>query len=390
MLITKPPMGWNSWNTFMDKIDEKTIMETADAMVNQGLLKAGYEYLVIDDSWAERERDAEGRLKVNYTKFPNGMKAVADYVHSKGLKFGMYSCAGVRTCMCYPGSFGHEFQDARFFADIGVDYLKYDYCFRPALADGPMLYNRMGMALRAAGRDILFSACNWGKDNTTEWIRSTGAHMFRSTTDIMDSYQSMKNIALSQLSNLPYTAPGCFNDLDMLIVGLHGKGCMALGADGCSDIEYRQHFAFWCMLSAPLMIGADVRDLSPDTLALLTNRELLAIDQDPEVRPPYIHGQALQRPECAQEHIVLLKHLADGNYAAGYFNFGDQEANIPSEFYNWGIDISSGCSLQFSDVFTGEDMGIFRDFYRARVPAHDCRLYKVRLIWTGRPASRQL
>lgn len=380
MLVMKPPMGWNSWNTFMSRIDEKTIKETADAMISQGLADAGYEYLIIDDSWSERERDSDGNLKVNFTKFPNGMKAVADYVHGKGLKFGMYSSAGVRTCMCFPGSFGHEFQDAQFFADIGIDYLKYDYCFRPSLADGPMLYNRMGMALRATGRDIVFSACNWGKDNTTEWIRSTGAHMFRSTTDIMDSYQSMKDIALSQLKNLPFTAPGCFNDLDMLIVGLYGKGCMALGSEGCSEIEYRQHFSFWCMLSAPLIIGADIREMSESTRALLTNKELLSIDQDPEVRPPYVHGQSGHRPECGEDHIVLLKHLSDGSYAAGYFNFADQEANIPSEFYNWGIDISSGYSLQFKDIFTGEDMGCFREFYRARVPAHDCRMYRVRLV----------
>lgn len=378
MLVQTPPMGWNSWNTFMSKIDEKTIRETADAIVAEGLLEAGYEYLVIDDSWSERERDKKGNLKVNCTKFPNGMKAVADYVHGKGLKFGMYSSAGVRTCMCFPGSFGHEFQDAQFFADIGVDYLKYDYCFRPALADGPMLYNRMSMALKATGRDIVFSACNWGRDNTPSWIRSTGAHLFRSTLDIADSYQSMRDIAASQLRNLPYIAPGCFNDLDMLVVGLHGKGSMVLGPTGCTDTEYRQHFAFWCMLSAPLMIGADVRNMTPETKAILTNKELLAIDQDPDVRPPYVHGQDFSGENA--ESVVLFKHLANGEYAVGYFNFGDQDANIPSEFYNWGLEASSGYGLQFTDVFTEEDMGTFAEFYRAAVPAHDCRVYRARLV----------
>ncbi|MBE6597807.1 MAG: glycoside hydrolase family 27 protein, partial [Ruminococcaceae bacterium] len=190
MLAQTPPMGWNSWNTFGENINEQVIRETADAIVEKGLRDAGYEYVVIDDCWAMRDRDENGRLVPDPVKFPSGMKALSDYVHSKGLKFGIYSCAGYRTCADYPGSFDHEFEDAQTFADWGVDFLKYDYCNKPKLANGPILYNRMSMALKATGREILFSACNWGSDEVHKWIRSTGTHMYRSTPDILDNPQS--------------------------------------------------------------------------------------------------------------------------------------------------------------------------------------------------------
>ena len=179
MLARKPPMGWNSWNTFGWNINDKLIRETADAMVETGLRDAGYKYVVIDDCWSLRRRGPDGRIVPDPEKFPYGMKDLADYVHSKGLKLGMYSCAGTMTCAGFPGSFGHEFLDAETFASWGVDFLKYDFCHKPKLANGPILYNRMAMALKATGREILFSACNWGSDNVERWIRSSGAHMYR-------------------------------------------------------------------------------------------------------------------------------------------------------------------------------------------------------------------
>ena len=179
-------MGWNSWNTFGENISEELIMGIADAMVEKGLRDAGYEYIVIDDCWSLRERGEDGRLVADPKKFPHGMKYLADYIHSKGMKFGMYSCAGTLTCAGYPSSFDHEYLDAQTFADFGVDFLKYDFCYKPETSDGPLLYYRMGMALKATGREILFSACNWGSDNVWQWIRSTGAHMYRSTGDIVD------------------------------------------------------------------------------------------------------------------------------------------------------------------------------------------------------------
>lgn len=218
MIKNTPPMGWNSWNTFGADINEKLIFETADKMVETGLLDAGYDYLVIDDCWSLKERDNDGRLVADPEKFPHGMKAVADYVHSKGLKFGMYSCAGNLTCAGYPGSFEHEFTDAGTFAEWGVDFLKYDYCYHSNIIHGKYLYRRMGLALKNCGRDILFSACSWGADNTAEWMRETGANMWRSTGDIFDTWESIKKLTEEQDAILPYGGAGCFNDMDMLVV----------------------------------------------------------------------------------------------------------------------------------------------------------------------------
>lgn len=377
MFVQTPPMGWNSWNTFTSDINEKMIMETADAMVDQGLLAAGYEYLVIDDCWSERERDSNGNLVASHEKFPRGMKFIADYVHSKGLKFGMYSCAGIRTCGDYPGSFGHEFQDAKFFAENEVDFLKYDFCYVPTLANGPMLYNRMSMALKASGREILFSACNWGSDDVNKWIRSTGASMYRSTGDITDTFQSIKSLAVSQIDNLAYSAPGCFNDIDMLVAGLYGKGNIGFG-DGCTDAEYRLHFALWCMFASPLMIGADVRSINEVTKKLLTNKDLIAINQDPEARPPFMGPQHYSKETPGG--IVFFKHLSNNEYAIGFFNFGDKESRIDCKFYDYGIDTMCGFGFHMTDLFTGEDAGVHNEIYQVRVPSHDCKIYKAKLV----------
>ena len=258
MFPKKPPMGFNTWNTFGENISADMIKQTADAMVEKGLVDAGYEYLVIDDCWSKRRRDPEtDRIVPDPVKFPNGMKDVSDYVHQKGMKFGMYSCAGVRTCADYPGSFDHEYLDAKTFADYGADFLKYDYCYKPENADGPLLYRKMSMALRSSGRDIMLSACNWGCDDVHKWIRSTGAGMYRSTGDICDNFVSFRDIFLSQLDNFVYSAPGCFNDIDMLTVGMYSQG--NVGSTGCTDTEYRLQFSLWCMFAAPLMLGCDVR-----------------------------------------------------------------------------------------------------------------------------------
>ena len=271
-------MGWNSWNTFGREIHEDMIKETADAMVEHGMLDAGYNYLVIDDCWSLLERDKNGSLVADPEKFPHGMKAVADYVHSKGLKFGMYSCCGVKTCAGYPGSWGHEFDDAAYFASVGVDFLKYDNCYHPSM-QSHLSYNRMSLALKSTGRDILYSACNWGNAQVETWARSVGADMYRSTGDIFDSFESIRKLSESQKDKLAYSSAGCFNDIDMLVVGMKGKG--NVGKDsGCTDAQYRYHFALWCMMMSPLMIGCDVRDMSPEVHTLLTNKNLIAINQD--------------------------------------------------------------------------------------------------------------
>jgi len=376
MLSKTPPMGWNSWNTFGNDICEKVVLETADAMVKTGLKDAGYEYVVIDDCWSKRERDENGRIVADPDKFPHGMKFVADYVHSLGLKFGMYSCAGILTCGQYPGSFDHEYLDARMFAEFGVDFLKYDFCFKPDHVPGPLLYRRMGMALKASGREILFSACNWGSDNVETWIRSTGAHMYRSTGDINDSFKSMGDIAVSQIGKLAYSGVGCFNDIDMLVCGMGNVGNVAAG--GMTDKEYLFHFALWCAMQSPLMIGCDVRSMSEATRATLTNKELIRIDQDEEARPFYpINGKPVGSA------LVGFKHLSGGEYLLGAFNFADSPVNpwtLTTNMYDIGLTANSGFGLRLTDVITGEDAGVRQGSMFIPLKAHDFRLYRGSLV----------
>lgn len=209
MLGKTPPMGWNSWNTFGPDVNEQIVLETADVMAEKGYLEAGYEYVVIDDCWMEKER-VDGKLVVNKEKFPHGMKYVGDYIHSKGLKFGIYSAAGTLTCQGFPGSYGHEFEDARMFADWGVDYLKYDLCHFPGSGDIRNAYITMAMALRATGRDIMYAACPVGQGEPHKWMRSVGAHLYRSTGDINDSFESFRSNAMSQFRSLATSAPRLF------------------------------------------------------------------------------------------------------------------------------------------------------------------------------------
>lgn len=380
MLAKTPPMGWNSWNTFGENINEKLIIETADVMANEGFLEAGYEYLVIDDCWAMRERDENGFLVPDPEKFPHGMKYVADYVHSKGLKFGMYSCAGVLTCAGYPSSFDYEYLDARTFADWGVDFLKYDFCNFPSTADCKHRYRRMSMALKATGREILFSACNWGVEEPWKWMKSIGAHMYRSTGDIQDNYQSFKEIALSQIDNLPYSSFGSFNDPDMLIVGMYGKGNVGFG--GCTDLEYQTHFALWCMFGVPLMMGGDMRDMSEASRKLLLNKDLIAIDQDEECRPAAIVSSG----PYSKDHgpcLAMFRHLSNGEFALAFFNFGDVDdheiAYYGFSFDDIGIPRDSGYGLELTDVITGENIGVKKDTFIPSLKAHACKVYRAKL-----------
>ena len=373
-----PPMGWNSWNTFTWNISEALIRETADAMVSSGLKDAGYEYVVIDDCWSLKQRDENGDLVADPEKFPNGMKAVADYVHSKGLKFGMYSCCGTHTCAGYPGSFEHEFQDAATFAAWGVDYLKYDNCYRPQFASGEMLYKRMSLALRNCGRDILLSACNWGHEDVHRWIRSSGAQLFRSTGDIQDNWESIKTLAQSQMEKQPFSGPYCHNDIDMLVVGMHGSSNNEYIGTlwGCTDEEYRTHFSLWALMNSPLMIGCDIRKMSQVTRETLTNREVIALNQDPECRGPYRLGQ-WNDPEGV---FSLVKPLQNGDLAIGMFNFGDKPGEMSLQFWDLGIPAAAGLGLAFRDCWAGEDLGVFTERYAVTIPAHGCRVFRASLV----------
>ena len=350
MIKHLPPMGWNTWNTFAENINEELILASADTLISSGLKDAGYEYVVIDDCWALKERDKDGRLVPDPKKFPHGMKYVADYIHSKGLKFGMYSCCGTMTCAGYPASYNREFIDAATFAQWGVDFLKYDYCFKPSSSEGKLLYRRMGLALASCGRDILLSGCSWGIDQTHEWIGSTGAHMWRSTGDIFDTWESLKGLIVQQYDILPFGGQGCFNDMDMLIVGMKGRG--HVGLKGCTDEEYKLHFAAWCLLESPLMIGCDIREMSDETRRILMNDEMIRINQDPLCRQPY----KVKNHAWNDNVLIYVKALANGDLAIGMFNLSDEKSRAAMNLDEIGLPFSTGRTLELTEVWTGENL----------------------------------
>ena len=367
ILAQRPPMGFNTWNTFGNDINEKMLLEITDALVERGYKEAGYEYVVIDDCWSLRERNKKGELVADPEKFPHGMKYVADYIHKKGLKFGMYSCAGTRTCAGYPGSYDHEYQDARTFASWGVDFLKYDFCYFPEKADCKQRYLTMSLALRSTGRDILFSACNWGVQEPWNWMRTVGVHMFRSTGDIFDTFASTSDIIHKQIDKFNSSSYGCFNDIDMLTVGMKGVGNTANGV-GNTYNEYELEFAFWCYFGAPLMIGGDIRSIDEEYRLLLQNKDLIKLNQDAECRPPF---EAYVRDDC---HF-FVKVLEDKKLAFGIFNLGDHDRwNAEIVFAEFGIPVSSNVKLRMKDLITGEDLGSRADDLFLNVKAHSCRI----------------
>ncbi len=363
MLAATPPMGWNSWNTFGPDIDQNLIVETADAMVETGLRDAGYRYLVVDDTWMAPER-VDGHLAPDPDRFSMGIAELARQVHDRGLLFGIYSSAGTHTCEGLPASFGYEVVDAATFAEWGVDFLKYDFCYTAAGADPVGLYRRMGQALRSTGRDIVFSVCEWGVNEPWKWGASVGAHLWRTTGDIFDSWDSVSQIGFELQADLhAYAGPGRWNDPDMLVVGMKGKG--HVGRGGLTEAEYRSHFALWCLLAAPLMIGCDVRSMDDATHELLTDPHLIAIDQDPlgsQARRVsdggHAHGQTWARP------------LANGSWAVGFFNTSDR----PGEVISVGWDLlgmADGVAVDVVNVTTGERRSGVTSSYATKVEPHD-------------------
>lgn len=372
-LALTPPMGWNSWNTFASAINEKVVRETADAMVANGMRDAGYVYIVIDDTWSLRERDANGSLVADPVKFPSGMKALADYLHGKGFKFGLYSCAGKTTCGGYPGSWGHEFQDARLWASWGVDYLKYDWCDH-GTADARDAYGRMSAALRAAGRPVVFSLCEWGQNKPWEWAASVG-HLWRTTGDIYDSYDGRKgwesgwkrildqqyslvdNVGADGLGK--FAGPGHWNDPDMLEVG----------NEGLSLAESRAHFSFWCMLAAPLMAGNDVRHMAPEIRAIMTDKDVIAIDQDPLGKEGF---RALSEPATDRE--IWVKELSNGEWAVCVLNTGAAAKDLTVE---WGRLWTIQGKFTVRDVWAKKNVGDTTQPYTARLDSHDVALFRL-------------
>ena len=286
-----PPMGWNSWNRFEGDITEDIVKEIADAMVKTGMKEAGYEYIIIDDIW-QGGRDNRNHIIPDPVKFPGGIKALADYVHSKGLKLGIYSDAAEWTCAGYTASYGFEEQDAKTFATWGIDYLKYDYCNAPVdMITAMKRYKTMGDALKATGRPIVYAICEWGQRKPWLWAKEVGGNLWRTTWDSRDVWETEKydsghagimNILDKQAGLECYAGPGGWNDPDLLMTGLYGNGKSSSndGANGCNDIEYKSQFSLWCMLAAPLIVNLDVRDMNKATKKILLNKEVIAVDQD--------------------------------------------------------------------------------------------------------------
>jgi alpha-galactosidase len=308
-LATTPPMGWNSWNHFAGRITAADVRTMADAMVANGMRDAGYVYVNIDDTW-EGDRNAAGDIETN-AKFGD-MKALADYVHSRGLKLGIYSSPGAKTCAGFVGSHGHEDQDARQFAAWGVDYLKYDYCgardiYPVTQRNQEMLFRKMGAALRAAGRPVVYSLSQSGDFDIWRWGPQTGANLWRTTPDISDNWESMSQRGFRQLDLSAWSGPGHWSDPDML----------EIGNGGMSTDEYRTQMSLWSMLPAPLLAGNDLRTMDPATRDILLNREVIAVDQDSAGRPA-------RRLERQGDVEVLVRDMADGSVVVGFFNRGEK------------------------------------------------------------------
>jgi len=349
-----PPMGWNSWNHFGCDVSAQLIRETADAMAANGLRDAGYQYVVIDDCW-QVARDARGRLVADSVRFPGGMKPLADYVHARGLKFGIYTDAGRRTCQGRPGTYGSEDLDARTFAEWGVDYVKEDWCYAEGL-DAPTQYAKFHDALAKAGRPIVFSICEWGSAAPWEWGPATG-NLWRTTGDIEDTWNSM--LALLDISGQHASAarPGAWNDPDMLEVG----------NGGMTDDEYRAHFSLWAIMAAPLMAGNDVRALSPATRDILVNREVIAVDQDS------LGVQGTLVSERTPELQVWMKPLKDGGRAVVLLNRSALQTVISASW--WRLRMSGPARVR--DLWAHADLGAFTGRFSATVPAHGVVMVRV-------------
>ena len=360
-LALTPPMGWNTWNTFAENCNETLVKQTADALVSSGMRDAGYVYVVVDDCWSKKDRDENGNLVADPVKFPSGMKALGDYLHSKGLKFGMYGCAGSLTCGGYPGGRGHEFQDARSYAAWGVDYFKYDWCSH-GTANGPETYRIMSDALKAAGRPIVFSLCEWGQNQPWLWAEPVG-HLWRTTGDIGPSYKgSVKNKwehGWKELLDMnvgleKYAGPGHWNDPDMLEVGNHGL----------SGPESRAHFSLWCVLAAPLMAGNDIRHMTPEIRDLLTNPEAIAVDQDA------LGHQGFRFRVDAEHHLEFwVRELSHHEWALCVLNSGTVPQDVALDWQKFSFLPEQYYHVR--DLWSHREVGRAPAKFGATIAPHD-------------------
>ena len=355
-LAPTPPMGFNTWNTFQTKIDEVMLREMVDVFISSGMRDAGYQYFVLDDGWMAMERDQNGNIIADPVKFPHGMKAFADYVHGKGLKFGIYNCAGTKTCAGYPGTRGHEYEDARTYASWGVDFLKYDWCNTDSL-NAPEAYKTMSAALRATGRPIVFSICEWGDHKPWLWAKGVG-ELYRSTGDISANFvvrksvgtwtpQSVVSILNLQEAIRQYNGPNHWNDPDMLEVG-----------NGMSYEEDKAHFSLWCMLAAPLAAGNDLRKMSAETRSILTNKEMIAVDQDSL-------GFAAFKMLMPDSLELWVKPLKNGELAFCFFNRTETTRKINLKWKDLNIDDPfSNTHIHFEKPAEGKTAYIYKDLWQ--------------------------
>ncbi len=364
-LARTPPMGWNTWNKFACNVSEKLVKEAADALVSRGMKNAGYQYVVIDDCW-QVSRDKDGNIVPDSQRFPSGMKAVGDYIHSKGLLFGIYSDAGTGTCQNRPGSRGYEFQDARQYAAWGVDYLKYDWC-NHSTQDSQASYTLMRDALAKSGRPIVFSICEWGSTKPWLWAGPVG-NLWRSTGDIIDKWDGKEKWGgngIVQILDLEdgiesYSGPGHWNDPDMLEVG----------NGGLNMNESRAHFSMWCILAAPLMAGNDIRSMTPEIRDTLTNAEAIAIDQDPLGQ----QGKRVRKGDNGLE--VWSKQLADGGRAVALLNRSGSEADIAVSWTELGYPDTLTASVR--ETWAKKDLGSLKSKVSASVPSHGVVLLRIK------------
>jgi alpha-galactosidase len=354
-LARTPPMGWNSWNHFGCNVSEQLIEEEADAIAASGMRDAGYRYVVIDDCW-QVARDAHGVIVADSSRFPHGIKALADYVHSKGLAFGIYTDAGTKTCQGRPGTLGHEEQDARTYASWGVDYVKEDWCNAAGLI-AQTQYAKFRDALAHSGRPIVFSICEWGSNQPWEWAPSVG-NLWRTTDDIEDKWPSMLANLDQNGQHASAEKPGAWNDPDMLEVG----------NGGMTDDEYRAHFSLWAIMAAPLMAGHDVRSMSAATKEILLNREVIAVDQDSLGR------QGILVWEPSPEFQVWSKPLADGSHAVALLNRSMSAAKITANLSRVGLHTDSAI---VRDLWAHADRGRVGRQYSVEVPAHAVVMVKM-------------